>query len=268
MGLWGFAALGWGDVAWCALALLVAPAMGSFLGVLVERLPQGRGVLWSRSCCDDCGTVLAPRDLVPLVSAALSRGRCRRCGARLDPFVWRIELAAIAVMAAALVAGPDWPTRIGDAVLFETLLALAWCDLRWWRLPDGLTLPLLVAGLGEGVWRAGGALADPMVSDRAIGAMAGWSLLAAIGWAYRRLRGRDGLGGGDAKLLAAGGAWLGWAALGPVLLVAAVATLGAAAGAWAATRRGAVWRPSTALPFGPGLAAGIALLRVWLSASS
>lgn len=268
MGEGGFAGFGRGDAAGCVLALLAAPAIGSFLGVLVERLPQGRDVLWSRSCCDDCHTVLGPRDLVPLASAALSRGRCRHCGAGLDPFVWRIELAAIVVMAAALLAGPDWPTRIANAVLLELLLALAWCDLRWWRLPDGLTLPLLLAGLAEALWQSGGAVADPVVTDRAIGAVAGWGLLAAIGWIYRRLRGRDGLGGGDAKLLAAGGAWLGWAALGPVLLVASVATLGAAAGAWAATRRGAVWRASTALPFGPGLAAGIALLRVWLSAAS
>lgn len=254
---------GLADLAGCALALLIAPFIGSFLGVLVERLPQGRPVVRDRSRCDDCQTALAPRDLVPLLSALRARGRCRRCGAPMDPFVWRIELVAVGVMALALLAGRDWPTRIADAVLFETLMALAWCDLRWWRLPDGLTLPLLVAGLAEAVWQAGGAVTDPVVNDRALGALIGWALLAAIGWIYRRLRGREGLGGGDGKLLAAGGAWLGWAALGPVLLVAAVATIGAAAAARLAG--GNRLHATIALPFGPGLAVGIVMMRLWLS---
>lgn len=128
------------------------------------------------------------------------------------------------------------------------LLALALIDLRTFRLPDALTLPLVAAGLLLAATGVPGGLALPSPADAALGAAAGFVGLAGIRWLYARVRGVEGLGLGDAKLAAAGGAWLGWAALPWLLLVAASAAL---AGAWLVHRS---LRGDLAVPFGPALA--------------
>jgi leader peptidase (prepilin peptidase)/N-methyltransferase len=234
--------------------LAVAPVIGSFLGVVVRRLPDGRAILWARSHCEACGARLAPRDLVPLVSWLLARGRCRHCGQPLGWFYPGIELAALLVAAVALAVDP-LPRAGLDCLLGWWLLALGWIDLRRWLLPDALTLPLLVAGLA-----AASLFAAEDLVDRALGAVFGYLVLRLIAVAYRRLRAREGLGGGDAKLLAAGGAWVGLAALPQVILAAALAALVAAA----ALRLGGVrLNAGSALPFGPFLA--LAIWALWLS---
>ena len=237
---------GWG-------LLVAAPIVGSFVGVVVRRLPADGAIVWARSRCEACGAALAPRDLVPLVSWLLARGRCRYCGARLGWFYPAIELAALAIAALALAL--DDPPRVWLDCLFGWwLLALAWIDLERWLLPNALTLPLIVAGL------AAAALFDPgAVVDRALAAAIGYLGLRALAAIYRAARGRDGLGGGDAKLLAAAGAWVGLAALPQVILAAALAAL---AGAAALSVAGARLTAHSALPFGPFLAA--AIWAVWL----
>ncbi len=136
------------------------------------------------------------------------------------------------------------------AVLFPMLAALCVIDLREHRLPDTLTLPLIALGLVLAVVGAGVA-----PRDAALGALAGFAVFWALGEVYYRRRGVDGLGLGDAKLLAAAGAWLGWRAL-PLLVLAAA--LGALAAALAARRSA-----DRQIAFGPWLAAGFALL--WLA---
>ncbi|HZT20191.1 MAG TPA: prepilin peptidase [Dongiaceae bacterium] len=240
-----------GAAGWCLL--LLAPFIGSFLGVLIRRWPKGEPVVHGRSRCEWCGTALRPAELLPLVSWALARGRCRHCGHRLGWFYPGVELAALAVAAVAIaVDGPVWAWL--DCLLGWPLLALGWIDLRCWLLPDLLTLPLLALGL------AAAALLDPEeLGDRAAAAALGYAALRAVAWTYRRLRGREGLGEGDAKLLAAAGAWLGMAALPQVVLAAAATALVAAAGLRLA---GARLHAHTALPFGPFLA--LAAWTVWL----
>lgn len=224
--------------------LLAAPVVGSFLGVLIDRLPEGRPVILARSACDHCGHRLGARDLVPLVSYAMTRGRCRHCHAPIGPFPLAIELAALTVAVwAVLAAGDDVWFACG---LGWTLLALSWIDIRTLLLPDVLTLPLLAAGLGL-TW-----LSDPdALTDHAVAAAAGYLGLTAVALGYRRLRGRDGLGLGDAKLLGALGAWLGLGLL-PMTLWAA-ASLGLLA-AGAAALVGRRITAATAIPFGPFLA--------------
>ena len=134
-----------------------------------------------------------------------------------------------------------------DIVLALWLAAASWIDARRLILPDVLTLPLIAAGLAL-AW-----LQPPELATRAIGAMAGFAAFALIAELYRRLRGRDGLGLGDAKLLAGAGAWLGWEALPSVVLIGAVAGL-----VFALLKRPAADRP---IPFGPFLALGFWL--VW-----
>ena len=230
--------------------LLVSPFIGSLMGVLILRLPEGRPVAAARSACDHCGHRLRARDLVPLASYLRSRGRCRYCNAKIAPFHLAVELAALAVSiwAIATVATDDlWPT----CLLGWTLLTLAWIDIRVMLLPDVLTLPLLVAGLVVTEVRDPGSLAGNVVA-----AVIGYSGLAAIAWAYRRLRGRDGLGMGDAKLLGAIGAWLGLGLLPFTLLLAACLGLLAAGGAMLAGMRVSA---TTRIPFGGCLA-----LAAWL----
>jgi leader peptidase (prepilin peptidase)/N-methyltransferase len=190
---------------------------------------------------------------MPLVSYALSRGRCRYCGESIAPFTIAIEIAAIAVAAwaAAAVAPGEvwWACGLG-----WTLLTLGWIDVRAGILPDVLTLPLLAAGLAA-TW----ALAPDSLGDRAVAAAAGYLSLAAIAWTYRRFRGRDGLGMGDAKLLASIGAWLGLSDIPIALLLAACAGLVGVGGAVLLGKRVTA---STSIPFGPYLALSAWLL--WL----
>jgi leader peptidase (prepilin peptidase)/N-methyltransferase len=238
--------------AWLALA--VAPFVGSFLGVLVERLPEGRAVILARSRCDACGTALRAAELVPLASFLWQRGRCRTCGAPIDTFHPTVEVAAVGVALWAMLAEAD-PVRVwADCLLGWVLLTLSWIDWRWMRLPDSLTLPLLVAGLLFTL-----AAQPAMLADHAAAALAGYLGLRCVAWCYRLARGREGIGGGDAKLLGAAGAWLGLAWL--PLVVGFGALLGLATAATLALA-GQRMRASTALPFGPPLAAALWVL--WL----
>jgi leader peptidase (prepilin peptidase)/N-methyltransferase len=231
--------------------LAVSPIIGSFLAAAAHRLPDDvRGLLVGRSRCDHCLQPLALRDLMPVLSWISLRGRCRSCGGVIDPSHPVIELAAIGIALLALAG--EVALMPGTCLLGWGLLLLGAIDRRTGLLPDMLTLPLVVAGLLA-------ALVEPGVppADRAIGAAVGYLLFAGLAVAYRRLRGHDGLGLGDAKLLAAGGAWLGWQALPWVILVGA----GAALVVTLASARGQLSR-HTAIAFGPWLALGIWVMRL------
>jgi len=236
-------------------AIIAAPFVGSFLGVVIRRLPAGDEIVAARSRCDHCGTVLGPRDLVPLLSWAKARGRCRHCGAGLGWFYPVIELAAIAVAVSSVVAHGGDPARLWlDCFLGWTLLAIAWIDVEHLILPDILTLPLLLAGLAVAGWEAPGRL-----GDHALAAACGYLLFRGIAYFYRRLRGRDGLGEGDAKLLAAGGAWLGLLSLDMLILVAAGIGLTGAALRWLG---GKPLDGASTVPFGAALALALFALRL------
>jgi len=236
------------------LALVAAPFIGSFLGVLIRRLPRQTPNLWGRSACEACGHTLGVSELVPIASFLVQRGRCRACAAPVPRAHLAVELAAVAVAGTAVAAGATgWALWTGCG-LGWTVLALAWIDWEQFWLPDVLTLPLLVAGLlvtwFDAPW---------MLTDCAIGAIAGYLAFRILGRVYELVRKREGLGQGDAKLLAAAGAWLGWQALAPLVLLAALIGLGFAL---AARLRGGTMTAATALPFGPALAA--ALWALWL----
>lgn len=163
-------------------------------------------------------------------------------------------VAALLVMASAWLVDPDLSHVLLGCLLGWTLLALAWIDLATLRLPDALTLPLIVVGLAAAWWDSPSALYAAVV-----GTLAGYIAFAALAASYRLLRSRDGLGGGDAKLLAAGGAWLGWAALPWVALLAALFGL---MFALVNRCRGQQLTSLTLIPFGPSLA--LAIWIIWL----
>jgi leader peptidase (prepilin peptidase)/N-methyltransferase len=127
-----------------------------------------------------------------------------------------IIAATVIAFAWAATRGPtSWPLTVASLGLAWSLICLAAVDLAVYRLPDSLTLPLLAIGLAVAFLLPG----RPWLSHL-VGAVAGWSVLAALSWGFRRWRGVDGMGPGDAKLFGAAGAWLGWEALPSVMLIA------------------------------------------------
>jgi leader peptidase (prepilin peptidase)/N-methyltransferase len=209
------------EAAWTALAFILGTAIGSFLATVLIRWPQGRSVVAGRSECDRCGKTLEARDLVPILSWSLAKGRCRHCGARIDRRHLAAEAGAAMIGLAAIFAHP-MPLAAATAILGWWLFLLAALDLEQEWLPDRLTWPLLAAGLAAG-WGGFG----PPLDSRLIGAAAGFASLFTIAHVYRALRGREGLGGGDPKLFAAIGAWLGWTQLPFVLIGAGLLGLAA-----------------------------------------
>lgn len=232
------------------LAGLIA---GSFIGALIHRWPKGESTAHGRSRCDSCGLPLCAAELIPLLSFLLQRGRCRSCRAAIPPAHLAAELAAAVVGATAFAAAPPLHALAGVAFGW-TLVALALLDLEHFWLPDRLTLPLLAAGLGA----AAGGVSVPL-ADSVIGAAAGFAALALIAETYRRVRGRAGMGGGDPKLLAAIGAWTGWAMLPPVVLLASLIGIGAVG---FHALRGRAIAASDRLPLGTLLA--VAAWPLWL----
>ncbi len=204
-----------------ALGLVLGALVGSFLATVLIRWPQGESAIAGRSRCDSCRAALGPLELVPILSYAIARGRCRRCGAAIDSRHLMVELAAALVGMAAFVAHP-LPLAFVTALLGLWLLLVALLDLEHHWLPDRLTLPLVAVGL----LAAWGGFGPPLI-DRLLGAMTGWSLLYLLALGYRRLRGREGMGGGDPKLLAGIGAWVGVLALPFTLLGAGLLGLAA-----------------------------------------
>ncbi|WP_153099336.1 prepilin peptidase [Paraburkholderia hayleyella] len=243
--------------------------IGSFLNVVVHRVPimlerawradiseltgqpagetpTGRYNLWlPRSACPHCAHTLKAWENIPLLSYVLLRGRCSHCHARVSLRYPLLELAsALCAVASLLTFGPNG-MALAAFGLCATLLAMSAIDIDTHLLPDSMTLPLLWAGL---IVNFNGTFAS--LPDAVLGAIAGYLVLWCVHWLFRLVRGIEGMGYGDFKLLAALGAWLGWAALPQIVLLAAVA--GAATGL-AATGIGRM-RFEEPLPFGPFLA--------------
>ena len=225
---------------------ILGAILGSFIAALVSRWPQDRSVLAGRSHCDSCGTQLRAWQLVPIFSHIALRGKCAHCGAAIGRDSLIIELMAAAIGALALALNPGW-SGVGIAAFGWLMLPLGWLDLRHYWLPHRLTAALAAGGL-----LAGFAGLGPDWSSRLIGAGAGLGALWIIAFAYRTVRGRDGLGGGDPWLLGAIGLWLGWQMLPLVLMLASGAGL---AVALVLQGRGTALSGATRFPLGTLMAA-------------
>jgi leader peptidase (prepilin peptidase) / N-methyltransferase len=196
-----------------SLQVLLGLCAGSFIATLVLRWGAGRSVL-GRSACDGCGRTLGALDLVPVAGWLLRRGRCAACGGRIDPLHLRVELGGAAIGAAAWLLMPG-SGGFALALFGWMLLPLALLDARHYWLPDALVAPLALAGLLLGGWVSGIPL-----PDRLVGAVAAGGVLAALAALFQRLRGHAAMGGGDPKMAAAIGAWLGWMPLPIMFLLA------------------------------------------------
>jgi len=233
--------------------VVAAPFIGSFLGVVVTRAESPQSILWGRSACAHCNHRLEPWDLLPIVSWLVLRGQCRHCGERVSAFYLVIELAALVVAVWSAVIASGW-LMVASSVLGWALLALALIDVRSFLLPDFLTLPLIGCGL-----LVTAALDPSTTVFHVLGAAIGFLAIVAIRQAYWILRGREGIGLGDAKLMAAAGAWVSWEGLPSVVLVAA---LGGLTGALLQHYLRATIHLTDRIAFGAFLCVGIWL--VWL----
>jgi leader peptidase (prepilin peptidase)/N-methyltransferase len=243
----------WFKQSMTVILVLIALIVGSFLSTVAIRLPLGRPITLGRSECDRCGHKLGLIELIPFLSWCFLRGRCLHCGAPIAAAHPLAELGALAVAGWATAAFQG-PALVATCILGWLLLALALVDWRAHLLPDALTGPLLIAGFLV-TWLT----APDALVDHAIAAIVGFAVFVIISVLYKKLRGREGLGFGDAKLLAAIGAWVSWQGLPTVVL------LGAASGlcfALLQSLAGKKLELATRLPFGCFLALGGWL--VWL----
>lgn len=240
---------------WAWLALLFAPFVGSFIALVSVREPAGEQWITGRSRCRTCNRPLSLSELLPIVSALAQKGHCR-CGKVV--LSRRYLLLEAGCLAASLwsVAHFAGLAVLVTAVLGWWLLALSVIDLEHFWLPDGLTLPLIPGGLAVTY-----AFMPDMLLHHVLGAAIGYLALTGVAWLYARTRRQQGLGDGDPRLFAAAGAWVGWAGLPMVLLLAAVAGLLAAV---VLRLRGRELSGQSAIAFGPYLALGLWL--TWLYA--
>ncbi len=257
---------------------LLGLCVGSFLNVVIYRLPKMMEQDWLAQCaelrgeaapdqgealslakprsrCPSCGHQITALENIPLLSYLLIlKGKCSGCGTRISPRYPVIELMTGLLSAyAAWHFGPTIQT-IGALALLWALIALSAIDLDTQLLPDSITLPLLWLGLAFNLWSA---FAD--LPTAVIGAMAGYLSLWSVFWLFKLATGKEGMGYGDFKLLAALGAWLGWQMLPAIILLSSIVGAIVGIALIVAARRGR----NVPIPFGPYLAAAGVIALFW-----
>jgi leader peptidase (prepilin peptidase) / N-methyltransferase len=202
-----------------AWAFAAGASVGSFLNVVVARVPAGESVVRPRSRCPVCRNPIAWFDNLPVLSWLLLRGQCRVCRTRIS---FRYPLVEILGGCAALVAvtrhGLSLPA-LAEFGFAAALLALSFIDLDTWLLPHVITIPLLVVGVGLSALSL---TAAPSLLSSAGGAAAGWLSFAAVSIVGEKIMKKEALGFGDVWLLGGIGAWLGLPGLLPVVLLASI----------------------------------------------
>jgi leader peptidase (prepilin peptidase)/N-methyltransferase len=233
-----------GDPIELTIIALLGLAIGSFLNVVVHRLPRQESLVSPGSRCPSCGYHLRAVDNIPVLSYLLLLGRCRKCRTRISPRYPVVELATAALFAMHYAVF-GWTALLGIRLVFSAaLVALFVIDLEHHLLPDVITLPGIVAGLVASLFL------PPGLRDALIGMIGGGGVLWAVGEAYYRYAGEEGMGGGDVKMLAMVGAFLGWQLVLITLVFSSIA--GAVIGLVViAMKRGGM---KYALPYGTFLA--------------
>ncbi len=227
------------------IIFIFGSCIGSFLNVCIYRLPQNLSIVSPRSFCPQCRTTVRGYDNIPILSFLLLRGKCRSCGA---PISWRypfIEgLTGGAALALFLKFGMT-PEFFCYFAFTASLLVITFIDLDHRIIPDVISLPGIAIGLAVSFF-----LDSISVWDSLIGLVAGGGSLFLVAFAYEALTKREGMGGGDVKLLAMIGAWLGWKAVLFTLFFASFSGTLIGGGAMLLQKQGRHY----AIPFGPFLA--------------
>jgi leader peptidase (prepilin peptidase)/N-methyltransferase len=271
-----FQALNASLLLWAGIVFVFSLAIGSFLNVVIHRLPKMLERQWQtecaelkgetataepaynlvvpRSACPACGHRITALENLPLVSWLVLRGRCSACSARISARYPVVELAT-ALLSAYIAWRFGFTAKAGAALVFAwALIALAFIDLDTFFLPDDITLPLAWAGLLANLF---GLFTD--LPSAVIGAVAGYLTLWTVYWLFKWATGKEGMGYGDFKLLAAIGAWLGWQALPVVVLLSSFVGAVIGIALLAATRRDR----NVPLPFGPYLVVAALIALFW-----
>ena len=257
--------------------LLLGLLVGSFLNVVIYRLPLIMEARWRRDCCElleiekereeaslglatpnshcpHCKAPIRPWQNIPVVSYLLLRGKCANCGAGISPRYPIIEAVTGALTLTLAWYFPLSPALLGAALLTWALVALTMIDIDHQLLPDDITLPLLWLGLLFNLW----GVFTPL-QDAVIGAVAGYLSLWSVYWLFKILTGKEGMGYGDFKLLAALGAWLGWQMLPLIVLLSSLVGAVCGVALMLVKRRGR----DIPIPFGPYLAAAGWISLLW-----
>lgn len=258
------------------ICLVLGLTVGSFLNVVIHRLPKMMTRAWQQQCaelngkeaeevprynllvprsaCPHCGHPISAAENIPVFSYLLLLGKCKGCGAAIS-----IRYPVVEAVSGVLSAYAAWHFGFGIAALAAllfiwALLALTAIDIDTQLLPDDITLPLLWLGL---LFNLGGTFVD--LKSAVIGAISGYLVLWSIYWLFKLITGKEGMGYGDFKLLAAIGAWLGWQMLPLVIMLSSL--VGAVVGITliAVARHGR----NVPIPFGPYLAGGGLIALFW-----
>ncbi len=263
-----------------AFLVVIGLLVGSFLNVVIYRLPVMMNRDWERECreflntdgneeesieepfnlatpnshCPSCDHQIKVWENIPVISFIFLRGRCSQCRTSISLRYPAIEVVtAMLAVSCGLVLGASWPL-LGALVLSWTLLALSMIDFDHQLLPDQITLPLLWVGLLANFFGT-----FTTLESAVLGAMCGYLALWSVYWLFKLATGREGMGYGDFKLLAALGAWLGWQMIPMILLLSSL--VGAIFGVTAILIGG--HERSKPIPFGPYLAAAGWLALLW-----
>jgi leader peptidase (prepilin peptidase)/N-methyltransferase len=260
-----------------AILLCLGLVVGSFLNVVIYRLPLMMESRWRRDCCElleapqeqdetplnlatpnshcpHCKAAIKPWQNIPVLSYMLLGGKCSNCAVKISPRYPLLELVT-GLMTMALAWHFDLSLALlGAALLTWSLISLTMIDVDHQLLPDDITLPLLWLGL---LLNLNGAYVS--LPEAVIGAMAGYLSLWSVYWVFKLLTGKEGMGYGDFKLLAALGAWLGWQALPMIILLSSL--VGAVCGITLMALKGR--GKEVPIPFGPYLAMAGWIALLW-----
>jgi len=221
--------------------------IGSFLNVCIYRLPASRSIVRPRSMCLKCGHQLSAADNIPLLSYAVLGGKCRSCGVRISLRYPLVELLSGIMAVAALYRFGLTPPALIYYLFIATLIVIAFIDLDHRIIPDVVTLPGIPIFFLAALF-----LPEVGVKDSVTGLLAGGGVLFLVAWSYERLTGKEGMGGGDIKLLAMMGTLLGWKGVVFTIFVSSAAGTVVGIPLMLFSRA----NMKLAIPYGPFLAAG------------
>jgi leader peptidase (prepilin peptidase) / N-methyltransferase len=233
---------------WLEILIFVfGTCIGSFLNVCIYRLPESKSIVRPGSACPACGTPIRFYDNLPLIGYLILRGRCRQCHSPISIRYPIVELLGGLFALCLFLKFGQSPAALIYFIFVAALLTITFIDLDHRIIPDIITLPGIPIGLA-----ASFLLPQVTVTQSMIGILAGGGSLLAVAWVYQLLTGREGMGGGDIKLLAMIGAFIGWQ--GVLLTIFAASAIGTLAGILAMLKTGKGMK--LAVPFGPFLAIG------------
>lgn len=262
--------------------LTLGLVVGSFLNVVIHRLPIMMETRWRSDCCElleleregtgavmtlstpnshcpHCKAAIRAWQNIPVVSYLFLGGKCAQCKVPISPRYPLVELVTGLLTLSLMLQFPASIALLGAMLLTWCLVALTMIDIDHQLLPDDITLPLLWLGL---LFNVGGSYVS--LTDAVIGAMAGYLVLWSVYWLFKLATGKEGMGYGDFKLLAALGAWLGWQALPSIILLSSIVGAVAGIALMILKSRGR----DVPMPFGPYLAAAGWIVLMWGDAIS